>query len=185
MKNAIVFLILILATFSIWARLGETEAEIEKRYGKPKGILTNSAANPLPEGIMKKVGFKFKDYTVDVTFINGQSVSEEINASSDKGFPLIHDCFELIKTISGSTNWVSQNHLSKRSKIDFSLSTSWLCSDKPFEATEHHFAFYPGGILRASFSSIVEVQTLVVKRRWDEFNEKKTAEEAKKKAKDF
>ena len=54
---------------SAFARIGETEAQIEKRYGPPV-----PAANPVAD---RKV-YKFKGFTINVTFKQGKSFEELI-----------------------------------------------------------------------------------------------------------
>ena len=75
MRPSILVLITVFALFSLkaQARLGETPAQIEARYGKPtdtRGAETNDFV----------ASYKHADYIIDVHFWNGKSAYEHLKA---------------------------------------------------------------------------------------------------------
>src|SRR5438552_7496697 len=78
------------------ARIGETEAQIEQRYGQPV-----PAANPQPD---RKV-YKFKGFTISVVFRDGKSWQEQIWKGEDMSMePSVIKAFLAANAPSG-THW--------------------------------------------------------------------------------
>jgi hypothetical protein len=76
---ALVTLLALLAAGRVDARLGESQAEIEKRYGPPFRKLK------FQKPIEKRFSYRFSGYAIEVSFIEDRSVLELIERD-DRGF---------------------------------------------------------------------------------------------------
>jgi len=81
-----------LLSLSAHARLGETPAEIAKRYGTPVGTLHTSETNT-SWYLYKHAGYRFNVY-----FWSGRSVQEDVSSETDIDSGTVKNLF---KTISG------------------------------------------------------------------------------------
>jgi hypothetical protein len=74
MKYALPLLFLLVVNYSAFARLGETQAQIETRYGAPRN-LPFVESHPPVDGLIRKAYLK-NDVQIDVTYLNDKSVCE-------------------------------------------------------------------------------------------------------------
>ncbi len=72
------------AAFPLHARLGETEAQSQQRYGVPAPELVGPTDKPLLEGA-KEVAYNFQGWRVRAAFINGTTARIEAILDGEKG----------------------------------------------------------------------------------------------------
>src|SRR5437762_13731287 len=89
--------IMVLIAASAFGRIGETEAEIEARYGKSMGVMSK-ANEPIQRGYLH-AGLR-----IGVTFIDGKSVSEWF-AKDDKSTLTDHEKELLLEANSNGLKW--------------------------------------------------------------------------------
>ena len=74
------------AAFPLHARLGETEAQSQQRYGAPTPELIGATDKPLLEGA-KEVAYNFQGWRVRAAFINGTTARIEYVHLPENGVP--------------------------------------------------------------------------------------------------
>ena len=102
MKYLLPLLLLLVIEYSASARLGETETQIEARYGKPTEILT-----PLKDNLPRKV-YEKNGMEIIVSYINGKSCSEDYShQGGDNAPPITSDeVAELLNKNSLDSDWI-------------------------------------------------------------------------------
>lgn len=109
-----VVLLGVLCASSAFARIGETEAQIEKRYGEPQTSLKQSA------GYTSRA-YVFQGFDIIVSFENGVSCGESYRHSN--GTPLLDpEIRTLLQANSGNGKWNVANQSG--------FTTIYKCSDR-------------------------------------------------------
>lgn len=94
MKN--LFFVLMLISTTAQAKLGDTVAQIEARYGK---AITN--AEPITAGAKR---YKYEGYEIEVVFLNGKSCCEDISGTEKKPVEF-NDTLAFGFSIGGRKDW--------------------------------------------------------------------------------
>lgn len=128
-------LIVLAATFAFFdqaeARLGETEAQIQSRYGNPIALLPLRAGD---SGLTKC--YSANGYIVSVTYVNGGSV-REIFSKTDKSSLTEAEIESTLKANTGNSPWKAEELVSAKAPIVGI--EKWRTNDKA-----QRIAFYDG-----------------------------------------
>ncbi|MDD2709512.1 MAG: hypothetical protein PHV34_16115 [Verrucomicrobiae bacterium] len=93
--------LLFFSSLTLWARLGETESQIEERYGKGTVV-----KNPKETGLAKQ--YTASGYAVRVVFIDGKSAYEAFKHTNDS--PLTLDEINRLLDINKSGSvWIEKD----------------------------------------------------------------------------
>lgn len=111
MNTNIIGLIFLLSALSAFARLGETDKEVEARYGAPAQIKNDVFGG---EGR----AYYFKEYLVIVCFRDGKSAMEIVKPTNQVDRIDDADCLALASGIGGGGEW-------KAREMRDSLSKAW------------------------------------------------------------
>lgn len=149
-----------------FARLGETEAQSQTRYGAPAPELAAPTDKPLLEGA-KEVIYNFQGWRVRVAFLNGAAARMEY-VRIPEGGALLPITDEQLKAIleaeKGSYNWREQKPKTGSKEID-ALKTFF--DGKQWERSDHATAGLKANVM------------LVLDAREVEAYEKKMAKQPK------
>lgn len=91
-------LLLALAAGRADARVGETQAEVDKRYGPPFKRVK------FQKPIEKKFAYHFSGFVIEVSFIQDRSVME-VFERDDRGFISEEEIATFLKANAGSSTW--------------------------------------------------------------------------------
>jgi hypothetical protein len=92
------------------ARLGETEAQSQARYGEPRPELIGADEKPLLEGA-KELAYKFEDWRIRVAFLNNVAVRlQYIHLPDASGLKKISDleAESILEAEKGKFSWREQ-----------------------------------------------------------------------------
>ena len=119
---------LFLGGFSItlYARIGETKAEIEERYGQADEYGAFQPFTPLPEGC-EQVRYTITNFNITVIFCKGKAV-EETFSPQEWRFVAKEECIQLAESIVGTNAWILvSNDIADDGAVFY---TGWISEDK-------------------------------------------------------
>jgi hypothetical protein len=96
--------VLLASSFTVFARLGETEKQIAARYGEPVETLPDN------KGVDKVLKYKTKAYIITVSYLQGVSVDEWLmkrgnTEDTDKIVFTKVEIEALMKAFAGTNQW--------------------------------------------------------------------------------
>ena len=144
--SALAASLLIAASAPLQARLGETEAQSEARYGAPNPELIGANEQPLLPGA-KELAYNYQGWRVRSAFVNGNAVRVEYAKIPDVGGlkkltdDEVHSILEAEK---GSFTWREEKPRTGNAGLN-ALKTAF--EGKNWERSDHALASFKAGLI--------------------------------------